>query len=279
MLTLCQSVYADIALTLGEYMRSTKPDAADSGMDICNTVVQNPLIASNSGSPQLFRASATADWTTKTAVVSYYSVTPEGKKTIDHAKCTIKYANPDMWLEEWNRNAYLVRSRMGKILQGADGNGRSHRIKRGLAYKLFSSLVEYDQNFRGMEEVVLDSAELEATASIIFQAPKANFHTSPYWIDSLGHISGFVMNANDAVDSKAQVFINHGWESMRCAKALSPDKTYRTYVKMQQVAGKEQLFSGDVYIFEGEQIIGVNRGVQVSKHFSLPKLTSCAKSH
>jgi naphtho-gamma-pyrone polyketide synthase len=269
MLTLHQSVYADIALTLGEYMRSTKPDAADSGMDICNMVVQNPLIASNSGNPQLFRASATADWVKKTAVVSYYSVTLDGKKTTDHAKCTITYANPDMWLEEWNRNAYLVKSRMGKILQGVDdGNGQSHRIKRGLAYKLFSSLVEYDQNFRGMEEVVLDSAELEATASVVFQALKANFHTSPYWIDSLGHISGFVMNANDAVDSKAQVFINHGWESMRCAKILSSDKTYKTYVKMQQVSGKEQLFSGDVYIFEGEQIIGVNRGVQVSKTFS-----------
>lgn len=44
--------------------------------------------------------------------------------------------------------------------------GKTYLILRSTAYKLFSSLVEHDDKFRGMKEVILDSANLEATAEI-----------------------------------------------------------------------------------------------------------------
>lgn len=246
-----------------------KAYAKASAMDICNMVSEKPLIANEDDLPQLFGATATADWTKQQAVVTIYSPSPEGKKDVLHATCLVRYGNSDEWLQEWNRNAYLVKTRIEKLLKDVD-TGSSHKIKRGLAYKLFGSLVEYGQGYRGMEEVVFDSAELEATAKVVFQSPAENFHTSPYWIDSLGHISGFVMNAVDGLDSKAQVFINHGWESVRCAKKLTPAGTYRTYVKMQLVNQVDHIYSGDVYIFEGDSIIEVNRGVKVST-FSMYK--------
>lgn len=231
-------------------------------MDICDVIVEKPLIAKGQNK-QLFRASATADWTRERVVVHYYSVNVEGKRIMDHARCAVKFGDSSAWLNEWNRNKYLIKSRIEKLHQDVN-EGHSHKIKRGMAYKLFSALVEYDQRYRGMEEVVLDSAQLEATARVVFQTTEndGNFYCSPFWIDSLGHISGFVMNANDAVDSKAQVFINHGWESMRCAKKFSSDKIYQTYVKMQPVGGT--MFAGDVYIFEEDTIIAVFEGVKVS---------------
>jgi hypothetical protein len=51
----------------------------------------------------------------------------------------------------------------------AGGKG-IHHIKRGLAYKLFAAMVEYDDKYRGMEEVVFHSEAREATSNVAFQA-------------------------------------------------------------------------------------------------------------
>ena len=229
-------------------------------------VIEKPLIAKGQGT-QLFRATITADWNTSSAIVTYYSVTPDGRKTVDHAKCTVEYGDGNTWLEKWKREEYLIKHRI-QMLHAAVSEGQIDRIKRGMAYKLFSSLVHYDQMYRGMEEVALDSSELEATARVALKVTEndGKFHTSPCWIDSLGHLSGFIMNANDSVDSSSQVYINHGWDSMRCCTKLSNEKTYQTYVKMQQV--NKTMFSGDVYILEDGAIVGVNRGVQVRQPIS-----------
>jgi len=226
-------------------------------------IVDKPLIArSQPTSKQLFRVSVNADWISQTAQVQFYSVTDERKKLADHAKCIIKFVENNTWLKKWKRNEYLIQARIDRLHSSVEG-GQSHKIKRGMAYKLFSALVEYDQKYRGMEEVTLDSAAYEATARVKFQASEqdGNYYFSPYWIDSLGHLAGFTMNANDAVDSKTQVFVNHGWESMRCATRFSAEKTYKTYVKMQNVGGT--MFSGDVYIFEEGTIVAVFSGIKV----------------
>jgi len=131
------SLYADIALTLGDYLitnSKTKPNAT--GMDVADMVVKNPLIAT--GEKQLFRASAIADWADKKIAVQIYSVNTEGNKTIDHANCTVKLGDNDAWLADWKRNSYLIRSRINALHNGVD-DGQTHKIKRGMAYKLFGA--------------------------------------------------------------------------------------------------------------------------------------------
>lgn len=253
------SVYADVALTLGDYLSKQNPIKENTGIEVADMATTKPLLLKAAGTSQLFRASADADWSTQTATVAFYSVDAAGKKTLEHAKCTVKFGNPEHWLAEWKRSAYLVRSRIDKL---RGDSSSSHKIRRGMAYRLFESLVEYGPRFRGIEEVVMDSSELEATASVRFQDQGSNFHANPYYIDSLGHISGFVMNANENADFRSHVFLNHGWQSIRCAAKLSPEKTYTTYVKMQPSDGAA--YSGDVYVFEGDTIVGVNQGVAVS---------------
>jgi naphtho-gamma-pyrone polyketide synthase len=223
-------------------------------------VVSKPLIAT--GTSQFFRASATADWSSRTIFVSYFSVSPEGKKTDNHAHCTVKLGDQEAWLKEWSRLTYLIKSRI-ETLQSGVTDGRTHLIKKRMAYKLFSSVVEYDTKYQGMQEVLLDSEHLEASAKVAFQTTEEDgkFCFNPFWIDSLGHLAGFVMNGNDFVDSKVQVFVNHGWDSMRCAQDFSPSKQYRTYVRMQNIGGT--MHSGDVYIFDEDVVVGVYQGVKV----------------
>ncbi|CAI7666993.1 unnamed protein product [Penicillium palitans] len=252
------SLYADIAQTLGEYLvQNYKPEWKDRGFDICNMMVPKPLIAK--GGKQLFRVSATANWAEENANVQVWSVTPEGKKILDHASCNIKFFDPSPYQLEWKRSSYLIK-RSIEHLQESTISGQAHRMKRGMVYKLFASLVDYDENYKSMREVILDSEQHEATALVKFEAPPGNFHRNPFWIDSIGHLSGFIMNASDNTDSKNQVFVNHGWDSMRCLKKFDSSVTYRTYVRMQP--WKDSIWAGDVYMFEGDDIVAVYGGVK-----------------
>lgn len=226
--------------------------------------VNKPLTVTGNN-PRLFRASASADWSARRLLINFYSVTANGTKMADHANCTVIFEENGDWLKEWRRNAYLIRSRIDSLEKDVD-EGQSHKIKRGLAYKLFGALVNYSQSYQGMQEVTLNSSQLEATAKIRFQTTIAeeNHYLSPYWIDSLGHVAGFVMNANDSLDSKHQVFINHGWDSMRCVRRVSREKTYQNYVRMQNIGGT--MYAGDTYIFDGEDVVAIYQGVKVRQH-------------
>jgi naphtho-gamma-pyrone polyketide synthase len=267
-IALCpSSAYADIALTIADYLLSqSRPEIKGIAMDVCNMVVEKPLIARDLPS-QLLRVTAAIEWTSKSTSLHFYSVDAEGRKTIDHARCTVQYADPTIWLSEWKRNAYFVHSRLEQLHKGVD-EGDNHKMKRGIAYKLFDAVAEYGETYQGMKEVVINSAQLESTASVKFKAGEKDgtFYFSPYWIDSLGQLSGFTMNANEAVDTKAQVFINHGWDSMRCSKRLSQSALYTTYVRMQLVQGT--LYAGDVYILEEDTIVAVYGGVKVDFSFT-----------
>ncbi|KAL4870267.1 hypothetical protein BDV12DRAFT_166486 [Aspergillus spectabilis] len=252
------SLYADIAQTLAEFLIGKyKPELKDLGLDVCNVVVSKPLIAKTG--KELFRVSAIANWADRCASIRVYSVTPEGKKILDHAQCKVKFFDCAASELEWKRSSYLIK-RSIELLEQSSLKGDAHRLRRGMIYKLFSTLIDYDENYQSIREVILDSEHHEATALVKFQAPQANFHRNPFWIDSFGHLSGFIMNASDGTDSKNQVFVNHGWDSMRCLKKFSADVTYRTYVRMQP--WQDSIWAGDVYIFDGDDIIAMYGGVR-----------------
>jgi len=249
------SIYADMAMTVGEHVyKLLRPETDSIQMNVCNMEVFKPFIANDGGKGQRLRLTTTIDLITNRSRLFFSS--GAGKTEIQHAKCYVDYGSGQAWLAEWQRHAYLISDRIDG-LKTAAASGIAHRMLRGMAYKLFGAFVEYDQRFRGMEEVILDSPKLEATASITFQTKETdgNFCCSPYWIDSVCHLAGFIVNANDAVDSSKQVYVSHGWESMRFAEPLVATKTYRSYVKMQPMPGN--MVAGDVYIFDEDRIIGV----------------------
>lgn len=241
-------------------MKAINMQGSEMGLDVGDMKVDKPLIALPAGNPQLFRVSGLANWSLKTISLTFYSVNDQGDKKAGHATCNVKLTSSQTWLQDWKRNSYLIKSRIASLNKGVD-EGESHKLKRGLVYKLFGAIVDYDHQYQGMQEVVLDSNELEATAKVTFQVDDGGYCFSPHWIDSLGHIAGFIMNGNDNVESKSQVFINHGWQAMRCSTTFAHGKTYHTYNKMQLVEGT--MYAGDTYILEAGNIIAVFEGVKV----------------
>ncbi|RYP55311.1 hypothetical protein DL768_000066 [Monosporascus sp. mg162] len=250
------SLYGDMAFTICEYAyKLLRPESENIGMNVCHMECPKTLQFDTKAKSQILRMHVKTNAAENIAEITW--TTGEGAQRTEHANCKVFYGDNEEWLGEFERVSYLIKSRID-ALKAAEERGDASKIGRGLAYKLFTALVDYDRRYRGMESVILDSATCEATAKVVFQtsAEDGNFHTAPYWIDSLCHISGFIVNGTDAVDSREHVYISHGWGSMRFAERLDRSKAYQTYIRMQSVKGSKMM-AGDSYIFDGNKLVGI----------------------
>lgn len=227
--------------------------------DIGNMAVEKALIVREEG-PQPIRAAMTIDWNARCGSMELYSIDNSGKRSTLHATCSIELQSPQDWKKEWKRQFYLIdRSIMRLVRNTETGSETTHRVHRGMAYKLFSSTVKYGPAYQGMQDIFFDSEGLEATAKthLPSEQVKGQFAMNPFICDSLGHLSGFIMNANDTLDLTEHVYVNHGWRYMRASEPFTTNVNYQTYVKMQPVGEDGSKYSGDVYTLRDGSIVAV----------------------
>ena len=253
-------------MTLGDYVyKQLTTHEAEPSLNCGNMEVMKPLVVkAQSNEPQILQVTITASLGKARAQLRYSSVNAQGKETVVHAKCTTTFEDRSVWSSNWASTAYLIHGRID-ILKDRLSSGNADFVSRDLAYKMFAALVQYDKKYQGMENVILDGANFEATSRVKFQTEEKDgtFFCSPFWIDSLCHLTGFILNGSGAVDSGQFVYISHGWESMRLSQKLDRNTEYRSYVKMQPALNN--VMSGDVYILQGGNIIGVVGGVKFQR--------------
>ncbi|KAK9859262.1 hypothetical protein MYU51_016431 [Penicillium brevicompactum] len=253
------SVYADIALTVGNYLRDRhQVKDVESVVEIADMTINKALIAKSSGT-HLLRASVTVDWEAGSAMCRFLSLDSKGEPTIEHSHCTILLSSPSRRAAlEAERTA--VQKRMRDMRVGLEP-GTTQRFNRAMVYKMIRPLAEFHQDYRTIEEVLIDSKTLEASAKVCFsevQAP-GKFHTHPSYLDGLAQSSGFVMNCNDDADLDKEVFVNHGWKGLQLYEPLRPDAHYSTFVQM--VEGESRMFEGDMIILDGDKVVASYRGL------------------
>jgi monodictyphenone polyketide synthase len=263
-----QSIHADIAYTLGGYLhRKLNPGSNNASMDIANLVVTKGLVAQNSNkTPQLIRiTAATADIRSSAVNLTWQNADSDGIASEPFATANIKYGEPTEWICSWTPITHLIRSRI-EDLERLAAEGKANRFSRNMAYTLFASnLVDYADKYRGMQSVVMH--ELEAFAEVQLSTKESGVWTvPPYFIDSVAHLAGFVMNCSDAMDARNNFCVTPGWKSMRFAKPLNPGAKYRSYVKMIPQVEDPMVYLGDVYIMQDEVVIGMVGGIQFRRY-------------
>lgn len=260
------SVYSDMAFTAASYIHSkVKPTVPVPAMDVANMEVFHPLVVVSNKSQQIIKVAASLSPGSDTTEIRFSS--QEGTESTDHGKCIVRYGDGNEWKTEWSRTAYLVQSRIDALVESAKV-GLTHRILRPMVYKLFSALVVYDKKYQGLTDVFMDSTLHEASANINFDktttsaSTTGTFTYSPYWIDSIVHLAGFVLNGHFTTPED-KVFISHGWKSLRIAVGkLDEGKSYNSYVRMQPVPGTRGVMAGDVYLFDGEEVVAMCTGLK-----------------
>ncbi|KAJ5655746.1 type I iterative polyketide synthase [Penicillium longicatenatum] len=262
------SIHADIAYTLGSYLhRKLNPRAKNININIANLVVTKGLVAqTNTKIPQLFRVTATtADIHSDVVDLTWQNVDNDGNADEPFATANIYYEDPSQWLLSWAPIAHLIHSRI-IVLEDLAAQGKANRLSRNMAYTLFASnLVTYADKYRGMQSVVMH--ELEGFADIQLTTKESGVWTvPPYFIDSVAHLAGFIMNCSDSMDTENYYCVTPGWNAMRFAKPLTPGAKYRSYVKMIPTAEDPTVYFGDVYVMHDDIIVGVVNGIQFRRY-------------
>lgn len=80
-----QSLYVDLALTMGHYLISQSPnglDAVTTGLDVADVHVENSIIARPGVTSFRYRATARADWATGSISISITSAPAWAARTL-----------------------------------------------------------------------------------------------------------------------------------------------------------------------------------------------------
>lgn len=266
--SLCpSSILADIALTIGDYAwKEMNPGTAVPGVSCNDMEVFKPINMKNQQESRILEITAEIDLAVKEAKIKFQTIdTAANNQVTLHANCVVTYEDASAWTNNWNSIAYLIEGRI-ETLKERLGKNLADKMSRGLAYRLFSTFVDYKTPYQGMEEVIIDGANFEGTSTVKFQTTEKDgkYHVSPFWIDSLAHLGGFILNGTTAIDTSKFVHISHGWKAIKFAEPLDKDKTYQAYVKMQPT-GEANVIAGDVYFFESGKIIGVCAGLKFQR--------------
>lgn len=232
------------------------------------------LVANQKDTPQPIRVTiSTSDINTSHAALTWYNVNED----IQFATANLYFEDPSQWLSSWVPFKHLVQGRIEDLERMAEA-GIANRFTNSMAYLLFgTNLVEYAPKYRGMQSVVMHG--LEAFADIELTKEKSGTWTvPPYFIDSVAHLAGFIMNVSDAMNAKTHYCVTPGWKSMRFAKPLVAGAKYRSYVKMIPTADDPNAYYGDVYILQNDIVMGMVGGIEfhqyprilLSRFFSAP---------
>jgi iterative type I PKS product template protein len=262
------SIHADIAYTLGEYLyKKLKPKAKTVDINIADLEVSKGLVAQkNTEKPQLIQVSATVEnIESGYAILEWHNVASNGEVSEPFATAVLYYGSATEWLASWIPVTHLIQGRIEALERLAE-EGIANRLSHNMAYLLFASnLVDYADKYRGMQSVVMH--ELEAFADVTLTKDKGGVWTiPPYFIDSVAHLAGFVMNVSDANDTKNSFCVTPGWSSMRFASPLVAGARYRSYVKMIPTAEDSSVFLGDVYILQDSVIVGMVGAIKFRRY-------------
>nr|ALQ32764.1 putative polyketide synthase [Fusarium aywerte] len=245
------SVYADIGLTLGKYLLvKYQPQNKDNMVVVSDMTVSKALILRGDGSKQPIQAHAEADWTSQSVAIKFMSF--DGNLQ-EHSACVVRFKDRSHQ-EALQSQAQQTKQKM-QTLRDQITTGESARFNRPMAYRMIRPLARFHDDYRAIDEVVLNSETLEASSKISLGTVKrdGDYHTHPAVIDALTQSCGFAMNCNDHTDIDVDVYMNHGWGSLELFEALDFEKQYTTYTQMH--AGEDKLWYGDVTIFDGDRVV------------------------
>ena len=255
------SVYGDIALSLGTYLLNRyRPNKQERLVDVSDMTISKALILREKVSEQLLQAHADVDWTSNAATIMFMSFGTK-KELQEHARCVVRFQDRSLQ-ETLQKDAFKVKQKMQALRDGIT-IGDTARFNRPMVYRMIRPLARFHDDYRAIDEVVLNSKTLEASSKISFGSVKkgGDFHTHPAIIDALTQSCGFAMNCNDSTDLDVEVFMNHGWGGFEIFEPIDIRKEYTTYTRMYE--GTDKLWHGNVMVFEGDNIVASFQQVTV----------------
>ncbi|KAK5991366.1 Non-reducing polyketide synthase PKS16 [Cladobotryum mycophilum] len=256
------SVFQDMALTAANYLyERMKGQFELPAMSIRNVEMSQALVATEATLDTTVRVKSS--YNTNDGVVHIELRSERNGKPSLHGKCEVVFdTNPNLSLNM--SQSFLLKSRIGALRDQVSA-GKAHQLMKPVVYQLFSGLVAYSPPYQALQEVILDAGYNDAIGTVKLSdvSGLGQFHTSPYWIDAVIHLVGFVVNSGLRYPQDLACLVT-GFDAWRSTKELAVGETYTVYACMQDVPNSH-FVQGDCYVFHGEDLIQATLGIKFLK--------------
>lgn len=205
---------------------------------------------------QTLEVTVSLSWSNKTADIRYHCRTPD--EHYELGTCQVAFGTASKPVKA----GFLVRSRMAALKQSA-----GHQLGKHAVYRLFDNIVRYSEQYQGLGKVYLSEDLQDALAEVnMANVPAGGGHYlyQPFLLDSIVHVSGFVVN-NGLRFSSETACLSTGFQEWHLLKPLDRATVYTTYTFMEDSSPTSNLVTGDVYVFDGDDLASVLIGVQYQK--------------
>ncbi|KAK7957300.1 Acyl transferase/acyl hydrolase/lysophospholipase [Apiospora aurea] len=248
------SVYADMALTLGTYLRGRyQPNRPEKAIGVSDMTISKALILNEQSDKQLLQLHAEADWATQSVAMKFVSFKKKTQELQEHARCVVRFQPPTLQRDLQQSSVADAQARIQALREGVV-SGATARYSRAMVYRAIRPLARFHDDYRAIDGILLDSGTLEAACRLSFGGVRQNkndtFHTHPAVLDALTQVCGFAMNCNDGTDLDVEIFMNHGWGSLQLFEPVRFDGRYTTYTRMEP--GPDKLWRGDVLVYDDD---------------------------
>lgn len=262
-ISLCpSSVYGSIAFSCSSYIFKRRDTALDTASDVppmalSDMEIFSPCVVTRDSSQRhLLQVTATQASPDSPVELIFSSSSFHDDDSVDeagsyreHARCIVYLTSKAESFSDATKNLYLIQDRV-EMLRRREREGDVDKLRKKMVYKLFRAVVDYEARYHTLDDVLLNSDRPEACARLSFDTPAEpeNFVHNPFWIDSLAQLGGFSLNVSPP-SGEDDVYISHGWQSMRILRRLSAQEQYLSYVCMQPSENEVGLWSGDMYVY------------------------------
>ncbi|RYP11137.1 hypothetical protein DL765_007886 [Monosporascus sp. GIB2] len=268
-ITVCPAgVFSEMALTAARYLLTGGSFSAPfPSLSVLDTQIDHP-ITPKPDSKQVIQVNINRP---KQSSEFAISIADQAKPSVITSKCVIRVKDEQVFNIERRRLLEVIQPKIDKLRKAAAG-GLANRFQGNLFYRLFANLMDYAGQYEGVQEAIVSSDFTEALATVQLPRGQGCGETctlSPYWIDALTHLAGFLFNGNP-MSSEDHVYIGTHMERMEIvAKDFSTDVSYQSYAFIEHPEGSD-IYRGHVYILDGDSIVGFLEGARFRK---MPRTT------
>ncbi|KAM7216845.1 hypothetical protein V8F06_007822 [Rhypophila decipiens] len=280
-ITVCPAgVFSDMALTAARYLltngASISPDASYPRLSVLDTQIDHPIVPK----PDIEQVMQTS--ITRTSHNTFtVNISEASNPSVITTKCTVVMQNPTAFINDKQARLSTILPRIHSLRQSAS-MGQVNRFQQNMFYKLFNNVMDYTSLYFGVREAIV--SEDFATALATVALPVSNLTPpdpdlagsttlSPYWMDALGHLAGFLLNGNPfpstlSPSGKQQDFVYIGTQMERMevnARDFKHGVKYLSYAHVEpEDKNKGDVWIGNVYLLDerAEQIVGFYEGLR-----------------
>lgn len=248
-------VFADMAITATIHLLhliGTTAKASD--LELVDMNMTNPLVVQK-GSNKIVRVMVGVRDSGRSTTIAFSSGNDTGRH--EHGTCTIRvHSSSHRTDDEWDKVQKLVRGQVRALKREGEA-AIAHRMNAALVYKLFSSLVDYSQEYMAIKDafVSLDFKEAAALVDLGVSLGLDHLTVNPFAVDALVHLAGFLLNANLSKPAD-DIYIANYVERLHVLEDLSAIAGHpcTSFASIRQHASKTQAFC-DVYVYNDQKLI------------------------